>query len=118
MIIIYLNTNRILSRATAAARVNHCRLPSSTSLFVQTSLSSAGFVANSTKSLWDPTQVTVLLGLHHWNLVSGSISIIDRRIPTFNALLDSFLQFPPYVTARVVPQSQAILCPWHQSWVI
>ena len=29
------------------------------SLFVQTSLSTAGFVANSTKSLWEPTQLRV-----------------------------------------------------------
>ena len=98
-----MNTKRILhrlySRATGAATVNHCQLPSSTSLFVQTSLRSAGFLANSTKSLWGPTQLTVWVGLH-WNLVSGSISIIDRRIPNFMALLDSFLQSAPHVTAR------------------
>ena len=33
------------------------------SLFVQSSLSNAGFVANSTKSLWDPSQSLVWLGL-------------------------------------------------------
>ena len=48
-------------------------------LFVQSSLSNAGFVANSTKSLWDPTQSLVWLGLN-WDLVSGSFSISDRRI--------------------------------------
>ena len=41
--------------------------------------SNAGFVANSTKSLWDPTQSLVWLGLN-WDLVSGSFSISDRRI--------------------------------------
>ena len=61
------------------------------SLFVQTSLSDEGFVDNSTKSLWDPTQLLVWLGLL-WNLVSGSISITDRRISNFIALLDRFLQ--------------------------
>ena len=65
------------------------QVASSTSLFVQTSLSTAVFVANSTKSLWDPAQLTLWLGLH-WNLVSGSISITDRRIPNFIALLDDF----------------------------
>ena len=69
------------------------------SLFVQTSLSNAGFVANSTKSLWEPTQLLVWLGLN-WNLVSGSISITDRRISNFIALLDKFLQSAPYVTAQ------------------
>ena len=34
------------------------------SLFVQSSLNSAGFVANSAKSLWNPTQVLVWLGLN------------------------------------------------------
>ena len=69
------------------------------SLFVQTSSSNAGFVANSTKSLWEPTQLLVWLGLN-WNLVSGSISITDRRISNFIALIDKFLQSAPYVTAR------------------
>ena len=49
------------------------------SLFAQSSLSNAGFEANSTKSLWDPTQSLVWLGLN-WDLVSGSISVNDRRI--------------------------------------
>ena len=69
------------------------------SLFVQTSLSNAGFVANSIKSLWEPTQLLVWLGLN-WDLVSGSISITDRRISNFIALIDKFLQSAPYVTAR------------------
>ena len=37
------------------------------SFFVQTSLSNAGFVANSSKSHWEPTQSLVWLGLN-WNL--------------------------------------------------
>ena len=69
------------------------------SLFVQTSLGNAGFVANSTKSLWEPTQLLVWLGLN-WDLVSGSISITDRRISNFIAFIDKFLQSAPYVTAR------------------
>jgi len=69
------------------------------SLFVQSSLSYAGFVANSTNSLWDPTQSLVWLGLNR-DLVSGSISISDRRISNFIALVDKFLQSAPYVTAR------------------
>ena len=69
------------------------------SLFVQTSLSNAGFVANFTKSLWEPTQLLVWLGLN-WDLVSGSISISDRRISNFIAFIDKFLQSAPYVTAR------------------
>ena len=69
------------------------------SLFVQSCLSNAGFVNNSTKSLWDPTQCLVWLGLN-WDLVSGSISISDRRISNFIALVDKFLQSAPYVTAR------------------
>ena len=56
-------------------------------------------VANSTKSLWEPTQLLVWLGLN-WNLVSGSISITDKRISNFIALIDKFLQSAPYVTAR------------------
>ena len=69
------------------------------SLFVQSSLSNAGFAANSTKSLWDSTQALVWLGLN-WDLVSGSISISDRRISNFIALVDKFLQSAPYVAAR------------------
>ena len=42
------------------------------SLFVQSSLSSAGFVC----------QVLVWLGLN-WDLVTGTISITDRRISEF-----------------------------------
>ena len=55
------------------------------SLFVQSSLSSAGFVANSAKSLWNPTQLLVWSGLN-WDLVIGTISITDRRICKFIAL--------------------------------
>ena len=69
------------------------------SLFVQSSLSSAGFVANSAKSLWNPTQELVWLGLN-WDLVTGTISITDRRISKFIALIDKFLLSAPYVTAR------------------
>ena len=69
------------------------------SFFVQTSLSNAGFVANSSKSLWEPTQSLVWLGLN-WNLFSGSFSIIDRRIYNFIALIEKFLLSAPYVTAR------------------
>ena len=69
------------------------------SLFVQSFLSSAGFVANSAKSLWNPTQVLVWLGLN-WDLVTGTISITDRRISKFIALIDKFLLSAPYVTAR------------------
>ena len=69
------------------------------SLFVQSSLSSAGFVANSAKSLWNPTQMLVWLGLN-WDLVIGTISITDIRICRFVALIDKFLLSAPYVTAR------------------
>ena len=69
------------------------------SLFVQTSLGNAGFLANFTKSLWEPTQLLVWLGLN-WDLVSGSISISDRRISNFIAFIDKFFQSAPYVTAR------------------
>ena len=48
------------------------------SLFVQTSLSNAGFVSNSNKTLWEPTQLLGWLGLN-WNLVCGLIFITDRR---------------------------------------
>ena len=69
------------------------------SSFVQTSLSNAGFMANSSKSLWEPTQSLVWLGLH-WDLVSGTFSITDRRISNFIALIDKCLQLAPYFTAR------------------
>ena len=69
------------------------------SLFVQSSLSNAGFVVNSTKSLLEPAQLLVWLGLN-WNLVSVSIFITDRRISNFIALIDKFLLSAPYVTAR------------------
>ena len=65
------------------------------SLFVQSSLSSAGFVANSAKSLWNPTQVLVWLGFS-----TGTISITDRRISEFIVLIDKFLLSAAYVTAR------------------
>ena len=87
------------------------------SLFVQTSLSYAGFVANSTKSLREPTQSLVCLGLN-WNLIFGTISITDRRVSNFIALKDKFLQFAPYVTARDCASIAVTLCSCHQSWVI
>jgi len=68
------------------------------SLFVQSSLSYAGFVANPAKLLWDPTQSLVWLDLN-WDLVSGSISISDGRISNIIALVDKFLQSASYVTA-------------------
>ena len=39
----------------------------------------SGFVANFSKSLWEPTQLLVWSGLN-WDLVSGSISITDRLL--------------------------------------
>ena len=36
----------------------------------------------------------------NWDFVTGSISVIDRRISNFIALTDKFLQSAPYVTAR------------------
>ena len=69
------------------------------SWFVQSSLSRAGFIANSAKSLWKPTQVLVWLGLN-WDLVIGTIFITAKRICKFIALIDKFLLFAPYVTAR------------------
>ena len=39
------------------------------------------------------------LGLN-WDLVTGTISITDRRICKFIALIDKFLLSAPYVTAR------------------
>ena len=39
------------------------------------------------------------MGLN-WDLLSGSISISDRRISNFIAFIDKFLQSAPYVTAR------------------
>ena len=39
------------------------------------------------------------LGLN-WDLVSGSISITDRRISNFIAFIDKFLQSAPYVTPQ------------------
>ena len=68
------------------------------SLFVQSSLSSAVFVANSVKSIWDPTQALVRLGLN-WDLVTGSFCITYRRISNFTALIGKFIQSAPYVTA-------------------
>ena len=62
-------------------------------------------MVNSTKSLWEPTQLLVWLGFN-WNLASGSISIdfyysiTDRHISNFIALIDKFLQSAPYVPAR------------------
>ena len=41
----------------------------------------------------------VWLGLN-WDLVTGTISITDRRISKFIALIDKFLLSAPYVTAR------------------
>ena len=87
------------------------------SSFVQSCLSNAGFVANSTKSLWDPTQSLVWLGLY-WNLVSGSISVSDRRISNFIALVDKFLHSAPYVTAWDCASIAAHVCPCHRFWVI
>ena len=69
------------------------------SLFVQTLLSNAGFLANSTKSLWEPTQLLVWLGLNQ-NLVSGLISMTDRWISNFVALIDKFL--PTGMTVGVI----------------
>ena len=55
------------------------------SLLVQTSLSNVGVVPNSAKSLWEPTQSLVWLGLN-WKLVSGSISITEKSISSIDSV--------------------------------
>ena len=42
-------------------------------------MSSAGFIANDEKSVWEPTQVLDWLGLT-WNSILGTLKIVDRRI--------------------------------------
>ena len=46
---------------------------------VKRDLGSAGFVLNGEKSIWEPRQVIVWLGLH-WNSVEGCIHITDCRL--------------------------------------
>ena len=46
---------------------------------VKRDLGSAGFVLNDEKSIWEPRQVIVWLGLR-WNSVEGCIHITDRRL--------------------------------------
>ena len=74
------------------------------SLFVQSSLSNAGFVANSSKSLWDPSQSLVWLGLN-WDLVSGSISISDRRISNLIKYMQKFQRADWLRARQLIPNS-------------
>ena len=53
-----------------------CKVVSSN---VKRDLGSAGFVLNDEKSVWEPRQVIVWLGLR-WNSVEGCIHITDRRL--------------------------------------
>ena len=47
----------------------------------------------------EPHSDACLVGLN-WDLVTGTISITDRRISKFIALIDKFLVSAPYVTDR------------------
>ena len=66
---------------------------------VRYSLRDAGFVVNSTKSIWAPVQSLIWLGLE-WDLALGQFRIALKRINRFLAVVDHFLCSAPYVTAR------------------
>ena len=66
---------------------------------VRCSLRDAGFIINSTKSIWTPVQSLIWLGLH-WDFILGCFHITPQRIDSFLAVVEKFLSSAPYVTAR------------------
>lgn len=66
---------------------------------VRYSLRDAGFIINSSKSVWTPVQSLVWLGLH-WDLTLGCFHIASKRIDRFLEKITQFLNSAPYVTAR------------------
>ena len=66
---------------------------------VRNHLSSAGFIANDEKSVWEPTQVLDWLGLT-WNSIMGTLKIVDRRITKILKTIDHIINSNFKVSAR------------------
>ena len=66
---------------------------------VRNDLSSAGFIANDEKSVWEPTQVLDWLGLT-WNSILGTLKIVDRRITKILKTIDHIINSNFKVSAR------------------
>ena len=66
---------------------------------VRNDLSSAGFIANDEKSVWEPTQVLDWLGLT-WNSIMGTLKIVDRRITKILKTIDHIINSNFKVSAR------------------
>ena len=66
---------------------------------VRYSLRDAGFVVNTTQSIWAPVHSLIWLGLE-WDLALGQFRIALKRINRFLAVVDQVLCSAPYVTAR------------------
>ena len=69
------------------------------SQIVRFSLRDAGFADNSSKSVWEPVQLLIWLGLD-WNLMAGCFRIAPKCIDRFLQIIDEFLRSAPYVTTR------------------
>ena len=66
---------------------------------IRSDLAKAGIVANSSKSIWIPTQVMEWLGLI-WNLREGFLAIMEARLQKLLDSLHSLKNQLPHVTPR------------------
>ena len=66
---------------------------------VRKDLSSAGFITNDEKSVWEPTQTLNWLGIT-WNSVLGTLKIVDRRITKILCTIDQIIDANFMVSAR------------------
>ena len=71
--------------------------------FVQKSLTEAGFLINTEKSMFDPKQELEWLGIL-WNSRVFSISIPERRISDLLNSINSIFDFFPRISARQLAQ--------------
>ena len=66
---------------------------------VRKDLSSAGFITNDEKSVWEPTQTLNWLGIT-WNSVLGTLKIVDRRVTKILCTIDQIIDANFMVSAR------------------
>ena len=69
------------------------------SKIVERSLLKSGFLANKTKSIWEPTQTISWLGIST-DLHQGVMYITEKRVKTLFETLNSIIDALPYVSAR------------------
>ena len=66
---------------------------------VRNDLLSAGFIPNSEKSVWSPTQLIEWLGIL-WNSKDGTVSIVQRRLDKIMCAINHIIEVGYVISAR------------------